>query len=86
MNPNMAPNDHCNILGDSAGAAILKKSDVLVLDEIAMMSKVDLERIERSLQLLMDNDLPFGGKIVILSGDFRQILPVERYLICSILI
>ena len=44
-----------------------------------MMSKVDLERIERSLQLLMDNDYAFGGKIVILSGDFRQILPVERY-------
>ena len=59
---------------------------MLVLDEIAMMSKVDLERIERSLQLLMDNDHPFGGKIVILSGDFRQILPVEKYLICSIFI
>ena len=43
MNPNMAPNDFCNILGDSAGAAILKKSDVLVLDEIAMMNKVDLQ-------------------------------------------
>ena len=75
----MGPNDHCNILGNSAGAALLKKSDVLILDEIAMMSKVDLERIERSLQLLMDNDHPFGGKIVILSGDFRQILPIERY-------
>ena len=75
----MNANDHCNILGDSAGVALLKKSDVLILDEIAMMSKVDLERIERSLQLLMDNDYAFGGKIVILSGDLRQILPVERY-------
>ena len=55
-----------------------KKADVLVLGEIAMMSKVDLERIEKSLRLLMENDHPFGGKIVILSGDFRQILPVEK--------
>tara|TARA_B100001123_G_C14872711_1_gene852654 strand:- start:208 stop:444 length:237 start_codon:yes stop_codon:yes gene_type:complete len=78
MNPNMSPSDPCKILGDSVGAALLKKADVLILDEIAMMSKVDLERIERSLRLLMDNDHPFGGKIVILSGDFRQILPVER--------
>ena len=44
-----------------------------------MMHKVDLERIESSLRSLMNNNNPFGGKIVILSGDFRQILPVERY-------
>ena len=78
MNPNMAPSDPCKILGNSVGAALLKKADVLVLDEIAMMSQVDLERIEKSLRLLMENDHPFGGKIVILSGDFRQILPVEK--------
>ena len=43
-----------------------------------MMAKVDMERIDRSLRFLMDNDKPFGGKIILLSGDFRQILPVER--------
>ena len=48
-----------------------------MLDEVTMMSKVDLERIDRTMQFLMDNKKPFGGKIVILSGDFRQILPVE---------
>ncbi len=78
MNPNMRPTDPCKILGNSAGAALLKEADVLILDEIAMMSKVDLERIEHSLRLLMNNKHPFGGKIVILSGDFRQILPIER--------
>ena len=49
-----------------------------------MMSKVDLERIDRSMQWLMQNDKPFGGKIVILSGDFRQILPVESKPVDSI--
>ena len=43
-----------------------------------MMSKIDLERIDRSLRELMENQKPFGGKIVILAGDFRQILPVEK--------
>ena len=50
---------------------------MLVLDEVTMMSRVDLERIDRTMRFLMSNDHPFGGKIVILSGDFRQILPVE---------
>jgi len=49
-----------------------------------MMSKVDLERIDRTMRFLMSNDKPFGGKIVILSGDFRQILPVEGKPIDSI--
>ncbi len=78
MQPNMKPSDRCKILGDSVAAKLLKEADVLVLDEIAMMSKIDLERIEHSLRLLMDNNHPFGGKIVVLSGDFRQILPVEK--------
>ncbi len=78
MTPEMEPSDPCKILGDSVAAKLLKKADILILDEVAMMSKIDLERIEHSLRLMMDNDHPFGGKIVILSGDFRQILPVER--------
>jgi len=24
----------------------------------------------------MDNDVPFGGKTIVLGGDFRQVLPV----------
>ncbi|KAG4053797.1 hypothetical protein PC123_g11065 [Phytophthora cactorum] len=35
------------------------------------------EAVDRSLRDLMDNDdEPFGGKVFVLSGDFRQILPV----------
>ena len=43
-----------------------------------MMSKVDLERIDRGLQFICSSDKPFGGKVVLLSGDYRQILPVEK--------
>ena len=35
-----------------------------------------LEIIDRTLGDVMNNDLLFGGKIVVLGGDFRQLLPV----------
>ena len=79
MTPEMGPSDLCKFLGKSVAGSLIKKAGVLILDEIAMMNKTDLERIEHSLRLLMGNGRPFGGKLVILSGDFRQILPVERY-------
>ena len=47
MNPNMVPSDPYKILGNSPAAALLIESDVLILDEVAMMSKVDLERIRK---------------------------------------
>ena len=84
MVPGMAPEQNCNVSAESAKAAVLRAAKVLVLDEVTMMSKVDLERINRTMKFLMQNDKPFGGKIVILSGDFRQILPVEPKPIDSI--
>ena len=35
-----------------------------------------MEALDRSLQDVTGNDDPFGGKIIVLSGDFRQCLPV----------
>jgi ATP-dependent DNA helicase PIF1 len=41
-----------------------------------MMHRYVLESVDRLFKDLMKNDLPFGGKIFILGGDFRQVLPV----------
>ena len=70
--------DYCKFLGTSVAGDLLKKADLLILDEVVMLSKIDLKRIDRSLKQLMNNPRPFGGKIVLMSGDFRQILPVEK--------
>lgn len=32
--------------------------------------------VNRLLQDIMGNDISFGNKIIILGGDFRQVLPV----------
>ena len=54
----MADSDLCKFIGKSTTSAILKKASVLILDEVSMMHKVDLERIEHSLRVLMENDRP----------------------------
>jgi ATP-dependent DNA helicase PIF1 len=40
------------------------------------MSKDIFHSIDRLLQKLMKNDRPFGGKIMVVSGDFRQTMPI----------
>ena len=42
-----------------------------------MAPRYTLEIVDRALKDLMNNNLPFGGKIMILGGDFRQLLPVK---------
>jgi len=42
-----------------------------------MAPRYTLEIMDRILRDIMNNYLPFGGKIVILSGDFRQHLPIK---------
>lgn len=64
---------------------ILEKLDTLVIDEASMV-RVDLiDAIDLKLQLANSNNLPFGGKQVILFGDLYQLPPVveaqvDRYL------
>ena len=50
---------------------------LLLIDEATMLDKFMLEALDRTLRdLLRKPDCPFGGKIIILAGDFRQCLPV----------
>lgn len=39
---------------------------------------VALEIVDIVFQDIMGNTIPFGGKVVVLGGDFRQVLPVVR--------
>jgi len=47
--------------------------DILVIDEISYFSDNDLNKLDRNLKDLNDNqNKPFGGQSIIFSGDFRQ--------------
>ena len=49
--------------------------DILVIDEISMLSPVLFDKLENLARVIRKNNLPFGGIQLILSGDFLQ-LPV----------
>uniref|UniRef100_A0A8R1HK93 ATP-dependent DNA helicase n=1 Tax=Caenorhabditis japonica TaxID=281687 RepID=A0A8R1HK93_CAEJA len=57
----------------------LKEVDVIIWDECSMISKTALETADFVLRDLTDSPSPFGGKRIVLGGDFRQILPVIRH-------
>ncbi|XP_015931311.1 uncharacterized protein LOC107457658 [Arachis duranensis] len=61
---------------------IQAKAKLITWDETPMISKYYYEALDKCLRdILRCSDsynahLPFGGKVVVLGGDFRQILPV----------
>lgn len=57
--------------------AELRKAAVLIWDEAPMTQRYAFEALDRTLRDITGVDLPFGGKIIILGGDFRQVLPVK---------
>jgi hypothetical protein len=68
----------CSLTRRSRGGRLLINARVIIIDEVSMMTKHQLDIIDKSLQQLMRNQLPFGNKFVILAGDFRQCLPVIK--------
>lgn len=53
-------------------------SKLIIWDEVSMSSKPNLKCVDKLFRYVMDKDVPFGGKVVIFSGDFRQNLPVLK--------
>ena len=48
----------------------------LLIQEVSMMNKNIFNYIDRMLRDLCSSDEPFGGKCVVLGGDWRQLTPV----------
>ena len=55
-----------------------KKLKVLIIDEISMVSPNIFTSIDKILRAFKQNDNPFGGIQVILSGDFFQLPPISK--------
>jgi len=74
----------CHFSKQSNTAKLLKQAKLIIWDEAPMTHKHAFEAVDRSLRDLMSSvhpsyaGKPFGGKVVVLGGDFRQVLPVVK--------
>ncbi|KAL3076362.1 hypothetical protein niasHS_011781 [Heterodera schachtii] len=64
---------------ESAKAAQLRQAQLIIIDEISMLSNIVLDYIDRLLRDVCANATPFGNKVVVLSGDWRQLTPVVEH-------
>ena len=60
----------------------LSSTDVLIIDEISMISSNTLTRLDRVMKAARHNKVPFGGAVVIVVGDFFQLPPVKPFERC----
>ena len=57
-------------------AELIQRAKVIIWDEAPMANRQVMECLDRTFQDILRNNQPFGGKKLVLSGDFRQVLPV----------
>jgi len=56
-----------------------EKARVLIIDEVSMLHGYQLDMIDKVCKRFKRSSSPFGGLQVILSGDFFQLPPVEKF-------
>ncbi|XP_057720182.1 uncharacterized protein LOC130934650 [Arachis stenosperma] len=74
----------CQIKKDSPKVEVVRLADLIIWDEAPMSNKLAFEVLDRTLRDIMvsvsdrNKNLPFGGKVVILGGDFRLASGLEQ--------
>ncbi|KAG2194274.1 hypothetical protein INT47_009684 [Mucor saturninus] len=72
----------CSISANSQLAELIRLTELVIWDEASMISKDIFNAVSRSIQDIMKavdpllEHVPFGGKLFVFGGDFRQVLPV----------
>ncbi|KIM65901.1 hypothetical protein SCLCIDRAFT_51854, partial [Scleroderma citrinum Foug A] len=57
---------------------LIRSASIVIWDEAPMANRAVLGCVEEVCRIVMGNNKPFGGKVIILLGDFRQTCPVIR--------
>src|SRR5450631_2914873 len=61
---------------NSRVCSLLKRIDTVVIDEVSMVRADLLDAVDERLREAFHNDIPFGGKQLIMFGDVYQLPPV----------
>ena len=70
---------HCSFTPLSETGQLIRMATLIIWDEASMISRDVIETVNRSIQDLMRLEhpalehVPFGGKVVVFGGDFRQV-------------
>ena len=71
----------CNIKKQSDLAKFLSGIDLIIIDEGPMLNKLCYEALDRSMQDLAleeNKGKKFGGKLILVSGDFGSYFPLLK--------
>ena len=55
---------------------LIKQTKLMIIDEMTMVTRKQVNCIERTLREILDENKPFGGMTIVFLGDWRQCLPV----------
>ncbi|UYV62913.1 hypothetical protein LAZ67_2002437 [Cordylochernes scorpioides] len=66
----------CNLNADSAMGEVLRQCKFIVWDECTMAHRHALEAVDITFKDCRQDQRPMGGVVLLLAGDFRQILPI----------
>lgn len=72
----------CNIKPNSDLADLIKQTTLIIWDESSMISRSTFEALDRTFKDIFGTEnavletVPFGGRLMVFGGDFRQVLPV----------
>ncbi|XP_071718447.1 uncharacterized protein [Rutidosis leptorrhynchoides] len=75
----------CHITPSSNLAELIRQTKLIICDEAPMVHKHCFEAFDRSLRDICrpitpnSMETPFGGKVIVFGGDFRQVLPVVQW-------
>lgn len=56
----------------------IKEASVIAWDQASFCSRSIIEEVNRYLQIMMNSQRPFGGKVVIMCADFRECSPIAK--------
>ncbi len=75
---NLTPKDIDKLRRNEQFMDKIKGTDVLIIDEISMLHKNQLNAIHYVLETCLNDPRPFGGLQVVVCGDFFQLPPVGK--------
>nr|XP_025611281.1 uncharacterized protein LOC112703866 [Arachis hypogaea] len=75
---NAEPSSTCNISKQSNLAKLIRQTTAIIWDEAPMANKETMESLDRTLRDILENNNPFGGKVMVMGGIFAK-----YYLLCQ---